>query len=82
MPAESTVERYILECSELARQLDSLSSRDDRRAIAAAVEQGRKDYESLRRKADTMAMTAPEASLARIMLDGLMARLKFLEKRV
>lgn len=81
MPGELTVEQYILECGELSRQLDAIGSRDDRRAIAVALEQGRKDYDSLRKKGDTIAMTASEASLARIMLDGVLARLKFLEKR-
>ena len=81
MPNALSVEPFILECSELARQLDSLSSREDRRAIALALEQGRKDYENLRRKGDAMPMTASETALARIMLDVLMARPKFLEKR-
>lgn len=81
MPNPLTVEQFILQCSEISRHLDAISTRDDRRAIALALEQGRKDYESLRRQRDALLLAASEAPLIQIMLDGLLARLKFLEKQ-
>lgn len=81
MSSNLTVEQLIGECTELSRQLDSIGSRDDRAMIALTLEQGWKSYRNLRTSGDALSMTASEVALVQIMLDGLLARLKFLEKR-
>ena len=77
----AAVNEFILECSEISRRLDAISTRDDRRGRVVALELGRREYGRLETRRAMLAMTAAEARLVQIMLDGLLARLKFLEKR-
>jgi hypothetical protein len=77
----TAVNEFILDCSEVSSRLDAVSTHDHRTAIAHVLGQARNDYKRLLFTRDMLFMTRTEASIIEIMLDRLLARLKFLEKR-
>ena len=84
MPSEIArfaVNQFILDCSELSLRLGSVSTRDGYMASVSAFERGRLDYGLLLRKRDALPMTNADAPLDQVVLDGLHARLRFLERR-
>jgi len=76
------VDDFLVECAEIAMRLDLVGIRDDRGTIATALAQGRSDYDRLVRRQHALWMTNSEASLIQKMMDRVLARLRFLEKRV
>jgi hypothetical protein len=78
----TAVNDFLVECAGIAKRLDAVDVRDDRGVIATVVAQGRSDYDGLVGRKDALWMTNTEASLVQTMMDRVLARLKFLEKRV
>jgi hypothetical protein len=79
--ATFAVNQFILECGELARRLDSVNTRDGQSAMSSTVEKGRDDYDQLLRTRDALPTTSIDAPFLQLILDGLLARLQFLERR-
>ncbi len=76
------VNDFLVDCAETAMRLDAVGVRDDHGVIAASLARGQSDYDRLLSRQRTLWMTEAEASLIQRMMDRLLARLKFLEKRV
>jgi hypothetical protein len=79
--ARFAVNQFIVECSELSLHLDSVRSCDGDMAFVSAFERARLDYYRLLHKRDALPMTDADAPLVQVTLDGLLARLRFLERR-
>jgi hypothetical protein len=79
-PSILVVNQFIIDCGELARELDSVGVRDGRDAIHSTLAKCRIDYLKLLQKRDEMFMTPCELPIIQMMLDGLLARLSFLER--
>jgi hypothetical protein len=83
MPGTTTpvaINQFILDCTDASNRLD-LISRADRVTAAAGLERGQLDYAILLRRRNLMTVSVRDAALIQVMLDGLRARLKFLERR-
>jgi hypothetical protein len=75
-----SVNQFILDCTDVSSRLDSVP-RADRVAIAEALEKGHLDYAVLLYRRRLMSVSTQDAALIQVILDGLRARLKFLERR-
>ena len=81
MPAVVVLSQYIGDCAKLAAQLDSVGSRDGCVLMAATLIIGQKEYQSLLARRDEMPAAEANGQQIQILLDNLLARLKFLEMR-
>jgi hypothetical protein len=77
-----TLFQFLNDCAEVAAKLDRVGSRDGRVMLLAALTMARTEYDSLLKRRDTLPPAVGHAPLIQIKLDNLLARLKFLEKRV
>jgi hypothetical protein len=80
-PAAVVLGQFVHNCAQLTAQLDSVGSRDGRVLLAAALITGEKGYRSLLMQRDELPLTVARAPLVQVLLDNLLARLKFLETR-
>lgn len=79
---QAEIQQFILDCAEMASSLDSLDLRENRHELPDAILIGKARYSSLLTRRKTLWATAAEQVWLDFMLDGLLARLKFLENRV
>ena len=73
------VNQFILDCTEVIMDLDAITTRHHHADILGAFEVGRTEYEKLLKRRISLTMTAPETRLTLSLLDGITARLRFLE---
>jgi hypothetical protein len=76
------VQQFIFDCAELASRLDSLDIRSHRVHLNAALLSGRAQYDALLLRRQVLCPSIDQEGWIGFMLDGLRARLKFLEGRV
>jgi hypothetical protein len=79
-PSTLAINQFIIDCSELARKLDSVGSRDGKDTVNLTLGECRIEYVELQKRRDEMFMAACDLPIIQIMLDGLLARLSFLER--
>jgi hypothetical protein len=79
--ANPEVQQFILDCADLASSLDSLDIRENRHDMPDAVLSGNARYSSLLTRRKSLWATASEQAWLDFTLEGLRARLKFLESR-
>jgi hypothetical protein len=79
--AHPEVQQFILDCADLASSLDSLDIRENRHDMPEAVQSGNARYSSLLTRRKALWATASEQVWLDFALEGLRARLKFLERR-
>jgi hypothetical protein len=80
-PTTIAVDLFILDGRKIALRLDSVSTRDSRETLLAEVGAGQVAYRALLKRREAMTVSSPNESLIQMMLDGLAARLRFLESR-
>jgi len=78
----SAVQQFVLDCADLASSLDSLDTRDYRLYLHAAVLSGRAQYHALLTRRQDLSPSIVEEGWVDFMLDGLLARVSFLESRI
>ncbi len=78
----SPVQQFVLDCADLASTLDSLDTRDYRLYLHAAVLTGRAQYDALLMRRLALSPSIVEEGWVDFMLDGLLARVRFLESRI
>lgn len=77
----SPVQQFILDCADVASTLDALHTRNHHR-LHAALLSGRVEYQSLVQRREDLSPSTNEEAWVGLMLDGLLARLRFLESRL
>jgi hypothetical protein len=78
---QSLIDQFILDATELAVRLDTMTTRDHRHDHDAVAEEGRQIFRELQRRFETMKLNEADSDSLCIFLDGLRERLKFLELR-
>ncbi|HTV53335.1 MAG TPA: hypothetical protein VMI06_00295 [Terriglobia bacterium] len=76
------VQQFILDCADLASSLDSLEMRDHRGYLLAAILSGRTRYDALLLRRQHLSPSSVEEGWLEFMLDGLLARVRFLESHI
>jgi hypothetical protein len=71
---------FILQAVDIAARLDAISSRDNREEILPAVQRAKEDYAALVEQRN--ALLPADTSVLDLMLENLLARLKFFENRL
>ena len=77
-PMQEQIDQFVLEASRIQSNLDKISRRDAADLRATAVETGKRAYQELLDRQQSLALSAAEASVVQSMLDGIRARLRFL----
>lgn len=75
------VQQFILDCAELASNLDSLDTGDQRAALLAGILSGQTEYHALLLRRNTLSPSSAEEAWVDFMIDCLVSRLKFLGSR-
>lgn len=81
MSAEhTTLNQFILDATDAGVRLDRVSTKDDRQTIILALKRGREEFAALLHRRESL--PNGEVALVQVVLDGLHARLKFLERQL
>jgi hypothetical protein len=75
-------QQFILDCADLASSLDSLNTQGLRSYLLAALFSGKTQYRALLLRREALSPSVVEAAWVDFMLEGLLARLRFLESHV
>ena len=77
-----SINRFILDATDVAARLDAISMDGDRAAIFPIVQRAKEDYAALVNRRDALPVDPADTAVLNILLDNLQARLKFFENRV